>query len=259
MDPLAETRLRCDLVEVGRRLYARQLIGGNEGNLSVRVGDTLFVTPAGVCKGFLDPTMIVRTDLAGKPLDGGRASTEILMHTAVYRRRPDVTAVVHAHPPTATAFAVANIPLDRALIAEAVVTLGEVPVIPYGMPSTSELAASVESAICSAQAVLMANHGALAVGDSIWRAWERMETLEQLAKIAVTTRLLGKDTVLPAGEVQRLVAARAGAGYPEPVCKPGGPPPAPVPPLTVAPDETITITRAELTRLIAEAVRRFAG
>ena len=265
MDSLQEQRLRCDLVEVGRRLYARALIGGNEGNLSVRVGDTLFVTPAGVCKGFLDPTMIVRTDLNGKPLDGGRASTEVLMHTAIYRRRPDVTAVVHAHPPTATAFAVADIPLDRPLIAEAVVTLGEVPVIPYGMPSTSELAQNVGDAICGAQAILMANHGALAVGDSIWRAWERMETLEQLAKIAVTTRMLGRDTVLPAGEVQRLVAARPGAGYPEPVCatpageraaRPaGGGAPLGAP----SGEEVVTLTRSELTRLISEAVRRFAG
>jgi L-fuculose-phosphate aldolase len=264
VDPLLEQRLRCDIVEVGRRLYQRALIGGNEGNLSVRVGDTLLVTPAGVCKGFLDPTIIVRTDLAGKPVDGGRASTEILMHTAIYRRRPDVTAVVHAHPPTATAFAVANIPLDRPLIAEAVVTLGEVPVIPYGMPSTEQLAQHVGEAMCGAHAILMANHGALAVGDSIWRAWERMETLEQLAKIALTTKLLGRDTVLPAGEVQRLVAARPGAGYPEPVCRTGSDAtaaPAPPPGGTRRPDdgETLTLTRAELVRLVSDAVKRFSG
>jgi L-fuculose-phosphate aldolase len=224
----------------------------------VRVGEVLFVTPAGVCKGFLDPTMIVRTDLSGKPLDGGRASTEVLMHTAIYRRRPDVTAVVHAHPPTATAFAVANIPLDRPLIAEAVVTLGEVPVIPYGMSSTASLAQHVGDAICGAQAVLMANHGALAVGDSIWRAWERMETLEQLAKIAVTTRLLGRDTVLPAPEVQRLVAARPGAGYPEPVCRTGDAAP-PAGPAAPADGDTLTLTRAELVRIVSDAVKRFAG
>ena len=152
--------LRCDIVEVGRRLYARGLIGGNEGNVSVRKGDTLFVTPAGVCKGFLTPEMIVRTDLEGRPQGGGRASSEILMHTAVYRRRADVRAVVHAHPPTATGFAAAGIPLDRPLIAEAVVTLGAVPIIPYGQPSTTELAQSVGDAICTAHALLMANHGA---------------------------------------------------------------------------------------------------
>ena len=131
-----EQQLRCDIVEVGRRLYARGLIGGHEGNVSVRLESSLLITPAGVCKGFLTPDMIVRTDLAGRPQDGGRASTETLMHTAVYRRRGDVHAVVHAHPPTATAFAVAGIALDRPLTAEAVVTLGPVPLIPYGQPST---------------------------------------------------------------------------------------------------------------------------
>src|SRR5207249_2718269 len=136
----AEAQLRCDIVEVGRRLYARGLIGGHEGNVSVRLDASLLITPAGVCKGFLTPEMIVRTDLEGRPQDGGQASTETLMHTAVYRRRGDVHAVVHAHPPTATAFAVAGIALDRPLIAEAVVTLGAVPVIPYGQPSTHELA-----------------------------------------------------------------------------------------------------------------------
>jgi ribulose-5-phosphate 4-epimerase/fuculose-1-phosphate aldolase len=96
-------RLKAEIVEVGRRLYARGLIGGNEGNVSAREGDTLWITPAGVCKGFLTPDQIVATDLEGRPTAGGRASTEVLMHTAIYARRPDVKAVVHAHPPTATA------------------------------------------------------------------------------------------------------------------------------------------------------------
>ncbi|HET8646532.1 MAG TPA: class II aldolase/adducin family protein, partial [Vicinamibacteria bacterium] len=165
---MSEGRIRADIVEVGRRLYARGLIGGNEGNVSVREGDVLYVTPAGVCKGFLTSDMIVRTDLRGQPLDGHRASTEVRMHTAVYARRPDVCGVVHAHPPTATAFAAAGLPLDRPLIAEAVVTLGPVPVIPYGTPSTSALADSVGAAICDAQALLMANHGALAVGADVF-------------------------------------------------------------------------------------------
>src|SRR4029450_12629248 len=111
-----ETQLRCDIVEVGRRLYARGLIGGHEGNVSVRLDTSILITPAGVCKGFLTPDMIVRTDREGHPTDGGHASTETLMHTAVYRRRADVHAVVHAHPPTATGFAVAGIALDPPLI-----------------------------------------------------------------------------------------------------------------------------------------------
>jgi L-fuculose-phosphate aldolase len=253
-----ERELRCDIVEVGRRLYARGLIGGNEGNISVREGDTLLVTPAGVCKGFLSPEMIVRTDLDGRPLGGGRASTEILMHTAVYRRRNDVTAVVHAHPPTATGFAAAGIPLDRPLIAEAVVTLGAVPIIPYGQPSTSELAKNVGDAICASHALLMANHGAITVGDSLSRAWERMETVEQLAKVALVTRILGQDRLLPAPAIEGLLAARAQAGYPPPACAPGETPAARPAPGS-APEGAVTLTRAELARLVEEAVRRFGG
>jgi L-fuculose-phosphate aldolase len=251
-----ERDIACDIVEVGRRLYARGLIGGGEGNVSVRQGDTLHVTPAGVCKGFLTPDAIVKTDMEGRPLRGGRASTEILMHTAVYRRRADVRAVVHAHPPMATAFAVAGLALDRPLIAEAVVTLGPVPVIPYGQPSTEDLARNVGDAICSAHALLMANHGAIAVGDSLYRAWERMETLEQLARVSLYARLLGGDSLLPRGEVDRLLAAREGSGYPAPACDPAAPPrpfqsgPAP------AEGDRITLSRAELEGLIADAVRR---
>jgi L-fuculose-phosphate aldolase len=249
-------RLKADIVEVGRRLYARGLIGGNEGNVSVREGDVLYITPAGVCKGFLAPDQIVATDLEGRPREGGRASTEIRMHTAVYQRRPDVKAVVHAHPPTATAFAVAGLPLDRAITAEAVVTLGPVPVIPYGMPSTEDLAENVGRAICEAQAVLLAHHGALAVGENLWRAWERMETLEQVARVALAARSLGREQELPAPEVRRLEAARSAAGYPPPVCVDCPTCGAPVP---VGDGDQVMLTRAELARLVAEAVERFGG
>ncbi|HEY3119639.1 MAG TPA: class II aldolase/adducin family protein [Vicinamibacteria bacterium] len=252
-----EGRIRADIVEVGRRLYARGLIGGNEGNISVRQESLLFITPAGVCKGFLSPEMIVRADLAGRPMEGGRASTEVLMHTAVYRRRADVTAVVHAHPPTATGFAVAEIPLDRPLIAEAVVTLGRVPIIPYGQPSTTELSENVGNVICDAHALLMANHGAITVGDSIWRAWERMETLEQLARVTLVSRLLGGGTPLAPGAVDRLMEARASAGYPPPSCDVPGAPVAAAP--TAGGDDRVVLSRAELVRLVAEAVERFGG
>jgi L-fuculose-phosphate aldolase len=249
---MSEGRIRADIVEIGRRLYARGLIGGNEGNVSVRVGDVIYVTPAGVCKGFLATDMIVRTDLAGQPLDGQRASTEVRMHTAIYARRPDVGGVVHAHPPTATAFAAAGLPLDRPLIAEAVVTLGPVPVIPYGTPSTSALADSVSAAICDAQALLMANHGALAVGADVYRAWERMETLEQLAKVTLFTHLLGRDVLLSSGDVARLAASRAASGYPPPVCAPGTQGAA-----AEGGEDAVVLTRAQLVKLVTEAIERF--
>jgi L-fuculose-phosphate aldolase len=252
---LREDEAREQVIEVGRRLYARGLISGNEGNVSVRLGDVMFVTPPAVCKGFLTAEMIVKADLAGRPLDGQRASTEVQMHTAVYRRRPDAAAVVHAHPPVATGFAVAGIALDQPLIAEAVVALGQVPVVPYGTPSTSELAEKIGAAACLAQALLMANHGALTVGDSLYRAWERMEALEQVARVTLVARLLGATNLLPAADVARLVDMRARAGYPEPVCAPGGAPPTGTP--RAAGDDRVVLTRGELVRLVTEAVERF--
>lgn len=208
--------LRRDIVEAGRRLYAKGLIAGGEGNISVRVGARLYVSPGGVCKGFLNPADVVVTDLDGRAVEGARASSEILMHVAVYRRRPDVGAVVHAHPPAATGFAVAGLPLDRPVLAEPVVTLGPVPVVPFGTPSTADLAERVASAIGSAHALLLANHGALTVGETLWRAWERMETLEQFARIALAARLLGGQTELRPEDVARLEALRVPSGYPPP-------------------------------------------
>jgi L-fuculose-phosphate aldolase len=253
---VSERDIKADIVEVGRRLYARGLIGGNEGNISVRDGSVLYVTPAAVCKGFLVPECIVKTDLEGRPLDGQRASTEVLMHTAVYRRRRDVGAIVHAHPPTATGFAVAGIALDQPLTAEAVVTLGVVPVIPYGTPSTPELADNVGAAICEAQTLLLANHGALSVGIDLYQAWERMETLEQVARVALTARLLGHEGHLPAADVERLSALRGRAGYPPPVCEPEVKP-APTPAAAGASPRAVTLERDALVRLVAEAIERF--
>lgn len=211
-----EASLRRDVVEVGRRLYAKGFIAGNEGNVSVRAGDRLFVTPGGACKGFLRAEDVVETDLEGRVPAGARATSEILMHAAVYRRRPDVGAVVHAHPPTATGFAVAGIPLDRPVLAEPVVTLGPVPLVPFGTPSTSDLADTVAASVGSAHALLLANHGALTVGETLWRAWERMETLEQFARITLVARLLGGQTELAPEAVARLEALRVPAGYPPP-------------------------------------------
>jgi L-fuculose-phosphate aldolase len=218
--PGGEAALREDIVEAGRRLYAKGLIAGGEGNLSVRDGERILVTPGGVCKGFLKPEDVVVTDLDGRPVRGGRATSEILMHAAVYRRRPDVGAVVHAHPPAATGFAVSGRPLDQPVLAEPVVTLGPVPVVPFGTPSTTELADRVAAAIGSAQALLLANHGALTVGETLWRAWERMETLEQYARIALVAQLLGGQKVLTREDVARLESLRVAAGYPPPPGEP---------------------------------------
>lgn len=204
------------IVEAGRRLYAKGLVAGNEGNLSIRDGGRLLATRGGVCKGFLGPADVVETDLDGRALGDGRATSEILMHAAVYRARPDVQAVVHAHPPAATGFAVAGIALDRPVLAEPVVTLGPVPVVPFGTPSTPDLARRVGDAIGAAHALLLANHGALTVGETLWRAWERMEILEQYARIALAARLLGRARELGDEAVASLEGLRVTAGYPPP-------------------------------------------
>lgn len=254
---MSEAALRAEIVEVGRRLYAKGLIAGNEGNVSVRIGEALLMTPAGVCKGFLAPEAIVRTDLEGRALEPGkRVTSEAAMHAAVYARRPDAGAVVHAHPPTATAFAVAGIPLDRPLTAEAVLTLGPVPVVPYGTPSTKELSSRVAAAICDAHALLLANHGALTVGDTLARAWERMETLEQLARVTLASRQLGQSNSLPAKDVSRLEGLRTSAGYPPPSCLECPVRGAAAPP---AAEGQVVLSREELVQLLADAVRRFGG
>ena len=137
-----EEQIRSDIVEVGRRLHSRAYVASNDGNISVRLSeDCLLTTPKGVSKGFMSPDMIVMTDLSGRKIAGDRdPSSELPMHLAVYQNRPEITAVVHAHPPVSTGFAVAGIPLDRAVLAEVVTTLGSIPIADYGTPSTPELA-----------------------------------------------------------------------------------------------------------------------
>ena len=161
--PRSEATLRAQIVEVGRRLYARGYIASNDGNISARLDDDrLLMTPKSVSKGFMTPDMMVITDLDGRKLAGDRdPSSELQMHLEVYRQRPDVEAVVHAHPPTATGFAVAGIPLDRAVLAEVVTTLGSIPIAEYATPSTAELPEAVRKYIKAHDGMLLANHGAL--------------------------------------------------------------------------------------------------
>src|SRR5688572_21003890 len=178
-----ESQLRADIVEIGRRLYARRYMASNDGNIIVRLDDRrLLMTPKSVCKGFMDAAMMCITDLEGRKLAGDRdPSSEMLMHLEVYRQRPDVRAVVHAHPPIATGFAVAGIPLDRAVLAEVLTTLGSIPIAEYATPSTSELPEAVRKYITAHDGMLLANHGALTVGADVYSAYFKMETIEHFA------------------------------------------------------------------------------
>jgi L-fuculose-phosphate aldolase len=217
-----EDQVRADIVEVGRRLWQRGYVASNDGNISVRVDDRrLITTPKSVSKGFMTPDMMVVTDLDGKRLAGDRdPSSELKMHLQVYRDRPDARAVVHAHPPTATGFAVAGIPLDRAVLAEVVTTLGSIPIAEYATPSTDELPAACSKYLKAHDGLLLANHGALAIGPDLFTAYHRMETIEHFARISLVTRQLGRENLLSREEVQRLQGLRGmyGIASPAPVC-----------------------------------------
>ena len=284
-----EAQLRADIVEVGRRLYARAYTASNDGNISVRLeGERLLMTPSGVCKGFMSPDMMVVTDLDGRKLQGDRdPSSEMQMHLEVYRRRPDVNAVVHAHPPIATGFAVAGIPLDRAVLAEVVTTLGSVPIAEYATPSTKELPEAVRPYVQAHDGMLLANHGALTLGKDLFAAYYKMETIEHFANISLVARLLGGERVLSREEVFRLqdLRGRYGIAAPAPICaEPGAADPsdcqvvqAPSSPgqrlvpdreafpedvrarirrgAEAGPDHEIRLTYNELTQLIEDAIR----
>lgn len=217
-----EEQIRADIVEVGRRLYARGFVASNDGNVSVRLDDRrLITTPKTVSKGFMTPDMMVVVDYEGKKLTGDRdPSSELPMHLEIYRNRADVNAVVHAHPPTATGFAVAGIPLTRAVLAEVVTTLGSIPIAEYGTPSTKELPDAVRKYIKAHDGLLLANHGAVTCCKTVMTAYYKMETIEHFAKISLVARMLGREHLLSRDEVERLQGLRGmyGIAAPAPFC-----------------------------------------
>jgi len=207
-----EQILRRQMVEVGRRMYRKGLVVATEGNLSVRVApQRVLMTPTGAWKGFLSPADMVVVDLNGKGQPAGqrRPSMEFPMHRGIYRARADVRAIVHAHPPLATGFAVAGIPLDQPILAEAVLVLGPVPVVPYATPATDALPEAIAPYAAKHQALLLGNHGAVTMGRDLWEAYARMEILEHLALIQLTAHLLGRADAIPPAEVKKLHALLA--------------------------------------------------
>src|SRR5258707_5275022 len=177
--------------------------------LSVRLDpERILVTPKGVCKGRLAADDLVITDLSGQVTRGtGRPSSEILMHLLYYRSRPDVWAVCHAHPPTATGFAAAGRALEEAVLPEVIVDLGKIPLARYGTPGTWELCVGLEPLVLNHNAILLENHGVVTCGEDLATAYQRMETVEQFSRVMCTAELLGGPHVLPRAEVQKLAAA----------------------------------------------------
>jgi L-fuculose-phosphate aldolase len=198
------------LCRAGRRLAERGLVAGSEGNLSARCGPgRVLVTPAGGEKGRLRAGDLVEVDGGGRVVRGtGRPSSELAMHLAVLAERADVGAVVHAHPPVATGFAVAGLAPDGGALAELVAELGPVPVVPFAPPGSAELADGVRALAREHDALLLANHGAVTLGATVEAARLRMESLEQSARILLVARLLGGARPLSESDLERLLAPR---------------------------------------------------
>jgi L-fuculose-phosphate aldolase len=269
-----ERELRQKLVEIGRRIYDNGFVAASDGNISARLEDgTILTTPTMVCKGRMTEDMLVLVNIDGDKLrrDERNPSSEFSMHKEIYQLRPDIRAIVHAHPPFGTGFAVANVPLDKPLLSEVILTLGCVPLTAYGTPSTRELADSLSPFIPHHDALLLANHGAVAYGPDLEMAYARMETLEHFAKITLIARIVGQPRELPPDAIEKLLDVRERSGYMQPearscqacgylqghaqTCAAGS---AARPHIQANGDETVTLTRRELTALITEAARLIA-
>jgi L-fuculose-phosphate aldolase len=205
-----ERELRQDIIEIGRIVWQKGWIASNDGNITIRLDENrVLCSPTGVCKGMMHPEDLIIVDMEGRKLEGRlQGTTEIAMHLAVYNLRPDVKSVLHAHPPVATGFATAGRPLNLALLPEVIIGLGCVPLAGYGLPGTPELIEPILPLIPNYDALMMGNHGVVSYGEDVYKAFFRMETVEHFARITLVAELLGGPTVLPRGEVQKLVDAR---------------------------------------------------
>lgn len=201
-----EQKIREQICEVGYNLWLRGFVAANDGNISVKIDENIFLTtPTGISKKNMTPQMLVKMNEKNEIIDcpeGFKPSSEFKMHLSCYRCRPDIKAVVHAHPPTATGYAVAHVPLDDYSMSEAIMFLGSVPIAPYATPGTDGVGENAVPFLEFHDAVLLANHGALTVGTDLTQAYYRMETLEHFAKVSLTARLLGGARELKPGQIR---------------------------------------------------------
>lgn len=195
---MSELELRASICEVGRRLWQRGLVGGTEGNISVRLSPRqILCSPSGVSKGHMKPLDIVVADLNGKEVRGGTPSSEILLHTAIYQARPDCMAVVHAHPPMATAFSLAGEDIPDNLLPESAWVLGSVVSVPFAMPGTGQSGEAIEPFLADHKTFLLSHHGAVVMGKDVYDAYNRMETLERVATVISRAEQLGGARPMP--------------------------------------------------------------
>jgi len=211
-----EAALREEIVRVCRLMWEKGFVAASDGNVSVRLGDDrLLTTPSGLSKGFLSPSDVVMTDMDGKPVrlfyHGDKQlkpSSEILLHLEVYRQRPDVCAVVHAHPPLAIAFTIAGVSLAQCVLPEVVVNLGQVPTTAYATPATAEGPVVIRDLIRDHDALIIDRHGTVTVGPTLFDAYMKLEKVEHLAQVTLAARQLGRVGLLPPEEVRKLVEMR---------------------------------------------------
>jgi L-fuculose-phosphate aldolase len=222
----SEYQIKKQICEIGKRIYDKGMVAANDGNISVKLSDNLFLcTPTGVSKGFMTPEYICKVDAEGKVIQanpGFKPSSEIKMHMRVYKERPDVNAVVHAHPLYATGFAIAGIPLTQPIMPEAIIALGCVPIAEYGTPSTDEIPNAVAKYLQNFDAVLLENHGALTFSDSLVNAYHKMESVEFYARLLYISKQLGGPKELSTDQINRLYEIRRQFGlkgkHPADVC-----------------------------------------
>ena len=215
MKYMTDHEAKSTIIEIGKRMYAKNFVAANDGNISCRVDDNIiWTTPTGVSKGFISEDMLVKMDLDGNILMGKlKPSSEIKMHIRVYKENPEVNGVTHAHPPICTAYSIAGIALDKAIYPEALVNLGTVPVAHYATPGTDEVPDSIAPYCKDYNAVLLANHGALSWGKTLMEAWYRMEALEHYAMILMYTgKILQKENILSCDQVNELIEIRQSLG-----------------------------------------------
>lgn len=261
-----EFRLRQEIVQIGRLMYDKGFILASDGNISVRLGHgRILLTPSGLHKGLLEPDQLIIVNEAGKKVGGARhlkPTSELPMHLEAYRQRPDIQAVVHAHPPYAVALSIAGISMADCLLPEAVVFLGTIPTTEYATPSSEENARIVRELIGSHDGLVLQRHGSLTVGDSPLQAFMRLETLERNAFIRYLLAQLNVHSPMPPAEVHKLLAMRRQMGLSRPgetdefcdlcgVCHPDGQHQPPAPTTAASPPDTAVIRE-----IVAEIVQK---
>jgi L-fuculose-phosphate aldolase len=249
-----EREHREDIIRIGQLVFQKGWVAANDGNITIRLdAERVLATPTGVSKGMMQVDDLIIVDMKGNKISGrAERTSEIAMHLTVYEMRPDIKAVLHAHPPVATGFATAGKSLNLALLPEVVISLGCVPLAAYGLPGTAALTEPMLPLIPKYDAVMMANHGAVCYGEDVYKAYFRMETMEHFARIQLVAELLGGPQVLPRSEVDKLLDSRARYGV---KAKSAGEPGCPVAAEESGGEDRFYVTRSELIGLVDEALK----